>query len=117
MKGQMYLKNVVTLGLNVDKCNGCGMCTVVCPHNVFEIKDKKSNIIDKDACMECGACEKNCKPKAITVSSGVGCAAGIIRGALGGTDPDCCCGTNETEKTETKNSCGSGIKQSKNKCC
>jgi hypothetical protein len=55
--------------------------------------------------MECGACEMNCVPKAITVRSGVGCAAGIISGTLGGTDP--CCGSN-AENTKTKSCCGSG---------
>ncbi|MBI5417694.1 4Fe-4S binding protein [Candidatus Poribacteria bacterium] len=93
MNGQKYFKNVVTLELDVSKCNGCEMCTIVCPHRVFKIKNKHAEIIDKDLCMECGACEKNCAFKAITVRPGVGCVAGIIRGTLNGTDADCCCGT------------------------
>jgi NAD-dependent dihydropyrimidine dehydrogenase PreA subunit len=96
MKGFAYLTNVVTLTLDVSKCNGCGMCTIVCPHDVFVVENKKAAIFRKDDCMECGACEKNCPENAIYVKSGVGCAAGIINGLLRGTEPTCDCssGTN-----------------------
>jgi ferredoxin len=86
-----YLKNVTTLRLDVEKCNGCGRCVEVCPHAVFEVDGGKSRVVDVDACMECGACAKNCKPEAITVTTGVGCAAAIIKGAILGTEPDCDC--------------------------
>jgi len=86
-----YLKDVVTLKLDLDKCIGCQMCVNVCPHSVFEMNNKKAKIVDRDACMECGACAKNCPTKAITVKSGVGCAAGIINGILKGTEPSCDC--------------------------
>lgn len=86
-----YLKDVVTLKLNQDKCIGCEMCLKVCPHAVFKITNKKAEIIDRDACMECGACAKNCPTAAIEVKSGVGCAAGIINGLLKGTDATCDC--------------------------
>lgn len=91
MSDLRYLKDVVTLELDVDKCVGCKMCEVVCPHGVFRIEDGKAEIIDRDACMECGACAKNCPVEAIAVSSGVGCAMGVIIGALTGTEPTCDC--------------------------
>ncbi len=95
MSGLRYLKNVVTLKLDVDECVGCGLCEIVCPHAVFEVKEKKADIVDRDACMECGACARNCPAGAIEVESGVGCAAGIIAGALRGTESSCdsCCGS------------------------
>jgi len=65
------------------------MCTLVCPHAVFEIVDKKARIRDIDDCMECGACALNCQYGAITVKSGVGCAAGILNGILNGTEACC----------------------------
>ena len=91
MKRFTYLKNVVTLKLDQQKCSGCKMCTIVCPHEVFVVKDRKAFINKKDSCMECGACEKNCPEGAISVRSGVGCAAGIINGILRGTEPSCDC--------------------------
>lgn len=90
-----YLSNVTTLELDREKCIGCGMCIQVCPHAVFKIENRKSEIIDRDACMECGACGMNCPVDAIAVESGVGCAAGIIIGALRGTEPTCDCGEDD----------------------
>lgn len=91
MTGLIYLKNVVTLQLDQQKCNACRMCVNVCPHEVFHIKGKKAFIQNKDFCMECGACEKNCPEGAISVRSGVGCAAGVIYGLIKGTEPSCDC--------------------------
>ena len=85
-----YLADVVTLNLAAQRCNGCRMCLTVCPHGVFAIADRKARIVDRDACMECGACAKNCDSGAISVDSGTGCAAAIIIGALKGTKPSCC---------------------------
>jgi len=87
-----YLKDVVSLKFDTSKCNGCGLCTTVCPHNVFEMQLGKSQIINKDRCIECGACMENCSTKALSVKAGVGCAAGIIYGILNNTEPTCNCG-------------------------
>lgn len=72
MMKQKYIKNVVTLKLDIEKCVGCGLCVTVCPHNVFAIENKKAIIVNKDNCIECGGCMNNCEPKAISVSQGVG---------------------------------------------
>lgn len=84
-----YLKNVATLQLDSEKCTGCGMCLTVCPHRVFEMQGKKAAVADLDACMECGACARNCAFSAITVEEGVGCAAAVIIGFFTGTEPSC----------------------------
>lgn len=91
MKELLYIPDIVTLKLREEVCNGCGMCVKVCPHNVFELSGKKSHIVRKDYCMECGACALNCPENAITVKSGVGCAAGIINGILKNSEPTCDC--------------------------
>ena len=86
-----YLKDVTTLVFDPEKCNGCGRCTEVCPHGVFEIADKKAYIVDKDSCMECGACVMNCPTKAVEINAGVGCAAAIIQSWFTGKEPTCGC--------------------------
>ena len=86
----IYLPNVVTLALDQEACIGCGMCRKVCPHGVFGDGDGKAEIHNRDACMECGACARNCPVDALAVDAGVGCASGVIAGALCGGDP--CCG-------------------------
>jgi NAD-dependent dihydropyrimidine dehydrogenase PreA subunit len=87
-----YLSNVVSLGIFPDLCAGCGMCVEVCPHGVFEMRDHKAVITDRDKCMECGACSGNCAYGAIKVDKGVGCAAAIINGMITGGEPTCDCG-------------------------
>ena len=82
MKHFRYLEEVGTLRLDGDACVGCGMCGEVCPHAIFEIREKKAVAVDPGACMECGACALNCPVRAITVNPGVGCASYIIAGWL-----------------------------------
>ena len=38
----------------------------------------RAKLVDRGACMECGACQRNCAFDAIHVQSGVGCASAII---------------------------------------
>jgi NAD-dependent dihydropyrimidine dehydrogenase PreA subunit len=91
MGRMIYLKDVVTLGMEPDKCVGCKMCLLVCPHAVFALNNGTAVIKDRDACIECGACSKNCPADAITVRPGVGCAAAVINTALGRKGDACCC--------------------------
>ena len=86
-----YLGNVVTLRLDPAKCNGCGLCTSVCPHGVFALEGTRAVLADRDACMECGACARNCEAGAIRVRAGVGCAAGVLAGVMSGGEPACGC--------------------------
>ena len=93
MKEFVYLKDVVTLELDQSLCNACGMCVKVCPRAVFQIFEKKAHIINRDNCMECGACALNCSTSALTVNSGLGCgcATGVIEGYFNGSQADCEC--------------------------
>lgn len=74
-----------------EKCIGCSLCEIVCPHGVFTVDDRIAVIGDRDACMECGACAINCPTDAIYVKVGVGCAAAVINAAIGLESSSCCC--------------------------
>ena len=91
MQHYLYLKDVVTLKLEADKCIGCGMCLIVCPHAVLAMDNGRAHIDNRDACMECGACARNCPTEAVTVKAGVGCAAAVINSMLGREGSSCCC--------------------------
>jgi NAD-dependent dihydropyrimidine dehydrogenase PreA subunit len=75
---------VNTLALDSVKCNGCGICTVVCPHAVFAMQDRKAILAHAGRCMECGACGLNCPTDAIRVESGTGCATAMMIAAVRG---------------------------------
>jgi NAD-dependent dihydropyrimidine dehydrogenase PreA subunit len=84
-----YLKNVTSLSLAAEQCNGCGTCRLVCPRCVFALTAGKAEIRDKDLCIECGACATNCPTGAIEVKAGTGCASAIMRGWITKSEPCC----------------------------
>jgi ferredoxin len=112
MADLLYLKDVVTLELDKEKCVGCGMCLIVCPHAVLSMNNGHAVIENRDACMECGACAKNCPTEAIAVQAGVGCATAVINAALGRDSSACCCVLEQGENAEA--SCGGSQKPG---CC
>jgi ferredoxin len=105
----VYLKNVVTLQLDREKCTGCAMCAVVCPRAVFVMSGRKAAIADRDSCIECGACARNCADGAVYVRAGVGCATAVINSALGLKTSGCDCTLDQYEADGAKGPvCGSG---------
>ncbi len=104
MENLIYLKDVVTLQLDHDKCVGCGMCLIVCPHAVFSMNNGSAIIENRDACMECGACAQNCPAEAVRVQAGVGCAAAVINTALGRESSSGCCIIEQDETLEDTSS-------------
>jgi ferredoxin len=79
------------------RCTNCSMCSIVCPQGVFIAGDTVARMVNRQACIECGACMLNCEAGAIFVQAGVGCAAAMIQASLKGqqepicgSDCDCC---------------------------
>jgi ferredoxin len=105
-----YLEDVVTLRYEEEKCTGCQLCTIVCPHGVFEMQGNRAKLVDRGACMECGACQRNCAFDAIHVSTGVGCASAIIASWFNGGTVSC--------GSDAGPSCETGSESpSKGACC
>ncbi|MEJ2699294.1 MAG: 4Fe-4S binding protein, partial [Desulfuromonadales bacterium] len=63
---------------------------------VLVVEERKARIEDRDQCMECGACARNCPAAALSVKAGVGCASAIIHAWLTGGEPSCDCGEGDS---------------------
>ncbi len=51
---------------NIDKCNNCRVCLMVCPKSVFDIVEKKKvRITNKSECFACNACVTQCTENAL----------------------------------------------------
>ncbi len=99
MNQLLYLRDVVTLRLEEEKCMGCGMCLSVCPRAVLSPANGKVEIANRDACMECGACSRNCPVEALSVRPGVGCAAAVINSMLGKKNSSACSTTDSEQSS------------------
>ena len=51
-----------------DKCVGCGECVDVCPAEVYELQDGKSNPVNAEECLGCESCVEVCQQSAITIT-------------------------------------------------
>ena len=50
--------------INVEDCNGCGICVEECPVNTIAMKDEEAEI-DMDGCIRCGICHNICPQDAV----------------------------------------------------
>lgn len=53
-----------------EKCNGCGLCSLVCSFNLWAVKARRAKLAVhyQQLCLECGACAEVCEPGAIEFS-------------------------------------------------
>ncbi len=77
-----------------EACNGCGVCVKVCPHRVLAMAGGKAVLDAEGRCIECAACQLNCREDAIVVTKGTGCLVAIIREDIlkRGSPAACGCG-------------------------
>ncbi|PID77914.1 MAG: ferredoxin [Deltaproteobacteria bacterium] len=50
-----------------EKCTACEECVDICPVEVFEIVDGKSNPVNAEECVGCESCVEVCSEGAIVV--------------------------------------------------
>ena len=52
---------------DVDKCVGCAQCVDICPVNVWEMNDGKSDPVNAEECLGCESCTGVCENDAIVI--------------------------------------------------
>lgn len=52
--------------IDVEKCNGCGLCVPACPNHAVEMQDNKAMVANPQACEYAGECELICPTQTIT---------------------------------------------------
>ncbi len=76
-----FLARTLTLTLDMEKCQACGICVDACPKNALEIthikgavktgiKDFIPDISDPNKCSYCGVCQALCPFDALTLKDG-----------------------------------------------
>jgi NAD-dependent dihydropyrimidine dehydrogenase PreA subunit len=51
--------------VETEKCNGCGNCVEICPSEVYQVEEDKSEAIRPEDCIECWACVTQCPTESI----------------------------------------------------
>jgi ferredoxin len=51
--------------IDLQRCNGCGICVELCPTQAVELQGDKAVITRPAACTFCPLCESYCPEKAI----------------------------------------------------
>ena len=54
--------------VEADKCEGCEECIEVCPVDVYEMKDGKSDPVHAEECLGCESCVEVCETEATTIT-------------------------------------------------
>jgi heterodisulfide reductase subunit A-like polyferredoxin len=57
----------ISLKVDSEVCDGCGLCTEVCIFDGMQIIDGKS-VIDQDKCLGCGRCERVCPNGGVNIT-------------------------------------------------
>jgi NADP-reducing hydrogenase subunit HndC len=61
-------KDLITYSIDLETCNGCGLCVENCPQDCIAGEKEKAHTIDSVACIRCGACLDVCPENAVLVA-------------------------------------------------
>jgi len=51
-----------------EKCSGCGNCVEICPSEVYQMEEDKSDPVHPEECIECWACVTQCPAESIQLT-------------------------------------------------
>jgi NAD-dependent dihydropyrimidine dehydrogenase PreA subunit len=57
----------VAVRIDIEVCEGSGVCEQVCPEDVFEHEDGVTRVVQSQACTECWICVEQCASAAIEI--------------------------------------------------
>ncbi len=60
-------KPLFNYSIDANECTGCGKCRLRCPVNAITGEKKKPHTMDRDLCIKCQECYKNCDFRAIMI--------------------------------------------------
>lgn len=50
--------------VNEERCNGCGVCSIICPLKIISLESGKA-VIDEELCDGLGGCVRKCPQEAM----------------------------------------------------
>jgi heterodisulfide reductase subunit A len=65
-RGYIEAEGIVA-DINLNECNGCGICVDNCPYSAIKWAAEKQPVVIKALCKGCGLCAADCPKNAITV--------------------------------------------------
>ena len=57
----------MTISIDTDTCESTGVCAMVCPEDIIEIRESRPVILNNLACTSCWKCAESCISGAIDV--------------------------------------------------
>ena len=59
---------MIDVQVDIKKCDGCEECVNLCPSEVFQITDGKSDPYQASECANCLTCVESCPQDSITIT-------------------------------------------------